>query len=404
MSRSVRLVLCAADGRLLGALPEFVVESPWLPEVEPVVVAALERFGTDLRVLRLLHADTDTDQGGAVTYLAELVGAPPSDLALGDVSPEIDGGEDPHRAWWARPGGIANMIAWADERLVAVGRPRTGPVVQVKTWNLSSILRLPTARGDVWCKSVPPFLAHEGTILGLVGAEDPTLVPPLLGAEERTGTVLLEEVPGEDQWEAPEARLIEMIRELVRLQVTWASRTEELLSAGLPNWCAPSLLDLFGAFVERSDVRDRFTGVELAALDALIETLPRRLASLTECGLPETLVHGDFHPGNWRFDGHALVLLDWGDSGVGHPMFDFSAFDERVPDEARRRVRTMWTDAWSRERSGSDPERAVALIVPISSLRRALVYQGFLDGIEVSEQRYHHADVPYWVRRALAQV
>ena len=42
----------------------------------------------------------------------------------------------------------------------------------------------------------------------------------------------------------------------------------------------------------------------------------------------------------------------------------------------------------------ADPERAAELIAPIAALLGALVYQGFLDGIEPSERPYHEADVP----------
>ena len=116
---------------------------------------------------------------------------------------------------------MTTTIAWADDALAAIGRPRVGPVVQIKTWNLSSILRLRTADGDVWCKSVPPFLAHEGGIIALVGDDDPTLVPPLLASEPATGTVLLGDVPGDDDWDASEGRLLTMVQTLVRLQARW---------------------------------------------------------------------------------------------------------------------------------------------------------------------------------------
>jgi hypothetical protein len=55
------------------------------------------------------------------------------------------------------------------------------------------------------------------------------------------------------------------------------------------------------------------------------------LAALIECGVPDTLVHGDFHPGNVagrRPDSY--VILDWGDSFVGHPLIDELAFVERL--------------------------------------------------------------------------
>ena len=398
----VSLVLCDSTGALLGMLPAFTVDDPWWPEVHPVIAAARERFAAEVVVLRMLDVVSETHNGGDVTYLAELVGEPPRDLPLTPVPANVNR-EQPLRAAWARPGGVTTTIAWADDALAAIGRPRVGPVVQIKTWNLSSVLRLPTANGDVWCKSVPPFLAHEGRVIALVGDDDATLVPPLLASEPATGTVLLGDVPGDDEWDASEGRLLTMVQTLVRLQARWMDRIDELLIAGLPDWRTRSLTHLVDTLVSRPDVRGQLADVELRALDALNSRLPDGFAALDACGIPETLVHGDFHRGNWRFDGHSLVLLDWGDTGVGHPMLDMSSFEENVPDDVRLRVRAAWIDAWRGERPEADPSLAAELIAPIAPLRRAVKYQGFLDRIEPSERRYHASDVRDWLRAALEQ-
>jgi len=398
--RRVSLVLCDASGELLGALPPVDVDDPWWPEARPVTGAARERFGIDVVVLRMLEVVSDSFNGGAVAYLAELVGTLPPGLPLAP-SPTIDQTPEPRRMAWARPGGVRATLAWADDALAAIGRPRVGPAEQIKTWNLSSVLRLSTADGAVWCKSVPPFLTDEGVIIRLVGADEPTLVPSVLASEPTSRTVLLDDVPGEDDWDAPEDRLLEMVHSLVRLQARWMDRVDVLLDAGLPDWRAPSLDHLIRALVSRPDVRTQLTDEELRGLDRLVGRLADRFAALDAVGLPETLVHGDFHPGNWRFDGRSLALLDWGDVGVGHPMLDMSSFEAYVPHDARPRVREAWLDAWSSERPGADPRRADELLAPIAALRRAGIYQGFLDGIEPSERPYHASDVRDWLRTAL---
>jgi aminoglycoside/choline kinase family phosphotransferase len=401
--RRVRLVVCSSSGEPLGTLPVLDVQTPWWPDVEPVVAAAKERFDIDVVVLRLIDADGAADaMGGTVTYETELVGELPAAAVLGGVDPDVVGSDHLFRAPWARPGGVARQIAWADAALDAIERPRTGEATQVKSWNLSSVLRLPTAAGEVWCKRVPPFLGHEGTIIAMVGADDPSLVPRLLAADRATSIVLLDDVAGEDQWDAPEARLIQMVDALVRLQAAWSGRVDELLDAGLPDWRAGALPALARDVLERPAVREQLSPAELVALDAIVEDLPRRLADLDACGLPETLVHGDFHPGNWRFDGERLVLMDWGDTGVGHPMLDLDAFIHRVSDDARPRLLDAWFEAWHRQRPHADPARAAELIGPAAALRAAIIYQRFLDGIEPSERRYHEADVPAWLRRGVA--
>jgi hypothetical protein len=403
MPRRVRLIVCSGSGEPLGTLPAFDVPTPWWPDVEPVVATARERFGIDVVVLRVLDTDAPADvMGGSVTYLAELDGQEPTATVLGGVDPDVVGTDHLFRAPWARPGGVARQIAWADAALDAIGRSRTGGAVQVKSWNLSSVLRLPTSSGDAWCKRVPSFLGHEGAIIAMVAADEPSLVPRLLAADRANSIVLLDDAAGEDQWDAPEPRLVEMVGALVRLQAAWAGRVDELLDAGLPDWRSGALLGLVEDVLGRPAVRAQLSPGDADALDALVADLPRRLANLRACGLPETLVHGDFHPGNWRFDGERLVLMDWGDTGVGHPMLDLDAFISRVAADARARVLEAWCDAWRAQRPDADPARAAELIGPIAALRAAVIYQRFLDGIEPSEHRYHQDDVPTWLRRALA--
>jgi thiamine kinase-like enzyme len=401
VSRRVKLVL-VSDRQVLGALPELEVESPWWPDVEPVVRLARQSYGVDISVLRLLWAEDDAaGMGGAVTYSAELLGPLPQPLPLAEHGDDSVLDEHPLRMPWARVGGVASIVAWADAVIADIGAARSSSARQVKTWNLSCVLRLPTDAGDVWCKSVPPFFAHEGKVMQLVGAEDPALVPRVLGVDAASVSVLLAHVQGEDQWDAPEARLIAMVRRWVKAQVTWVDRVDELLSVGLPDWRSHEFATATARLAARTEIRATLSKADLAVLDGLVESLPRRLQDISECGLPDTLVHGDFHPGNWMSDGTSLVLLDWGDSGVGPPMLDAAAFLARCAPDVRVRVRDAWISAWLDALPGSDPARAADLIAPVAALRQALIYQQFLDGIEPSEHIYHAQDVPRWLRQAV---
>ncbi len=401
--RIVRLILCSGAGDVLGSLEPFAVDAPWWPEVAEIVAHVDQRFGIQIVVLRLVTADASRGmEGGDVTYVAELVGDPSAELRLEPVDPGEVGPDDPLRMPWARPGGVEGTLAWADRCLRALGRPRTGPAVQVKSWNLSLLLRLPTASAAAWCKSVPRFMGHEGAILAMVGAAFPDMVPALLASDPSTQTVLLDEIPGEDLFDAKLPQLLEMVARLVALQASFADRTGELLAAGSPDWRAPAFARAATELIGRADVRGELDGGTLEALDALVADLPRRLADLEACGLPETLVHGDFHPGNWRSGTDLPVLVDWGDSGVGHPLFDMPAFLTRMPAGDVDGVRSAWFAAWSAERPDADPRRAAELIAPVAALRQALIYRTFLDHIEESERIYHRTDPAHWLREAVA--
>jgi aminoglycoside phosphotransferase (APT) family kinase protein len=143
---------------------------------------------------------------------------------------------------------------------------------------------------------------------------------------------------------------------------------------------------------------------DTAVLERFVRELPARFAALTACGLPDTLVHGDFHPGNFRGSERELTLLDWGDSCLGHPLLDQSAFLDRIPAEHREIVAAHWTREWSAAVPGSDPVRAAMLLAPIAAARQAMIYRRFLDNIEPSEQVYHRHDPADWLARTAAHL
>ena len=126
------------------------------------------------------------------------------------------------------------------------------------------------------------------------------------------------------------------------------------------------------------------------------------MGRVAACGLPDTLVHGDFAPGNARGAGPDVTLLDWGDTGVGHPLLDQSAMLGRVPAAWRDRIEAAWHAHWRVAIPGSDAARAARLLRPVAAARQVVAYQRFLDGIEPSERRYHAADPLAWLRRAAA--
>lgn len=344
-------------------------------------------------VLRLLEAE-GRSAGGSVTYLAETSAS----VTAGPWPGTLD--EHPLRLPWAHPGGPTADMAWAQRTLAEYGLPTTRPPEQVRTWNLSSMWRMPVGTETVWFKTVPPFFAHEGAVLGLLHAHPSLLVPRLVAHEGRR--MLLHEIPGDDLYDPALDTLRLMVSQLVRLQAEWIGRIGELSRIGLPDWrggpLASSIRDVVGRVGPQVSEGDRRT------LAAFAGGLEDRFAAIEACGLPDTLVHGDFHPGNHRGHPSAPVLLDWGDSGIGHPLLDQPAFVGRVRPEWLTEIKEHWRAQWLIAVPRSDPERASALIGPIAAARQAVIYQKFLDNIEPSERVYHAADPAEWLHRTAALV
>jgi hypothetical protein len=372
MARQVTLVLLDGDGRVLGALPPFPVTSPHRQEVTEVVDGARARHGVSVVVLRLLHA-----AGPEVSYLAELVCGTPA----GVTPVALDTSAHPLRAPYAVPGGPAAGLAWAWQALGCA----PGPATQVRTWNLSSVWTLYPPGGPVWLKEVPAFLGHEPALLCWLARRCPGLAPTPLATA--AGRMLLPDVPGSDRYLAPAADRLAMLARLHQAQLAAREHLDELLALGVPDGRRPVLAGLLAATAHR------FGRPELA------DGVADRLAALAGCGVPDTLVHGDFHPGNVRGE----TVLDWPDSHLGNPAVDLLRMTQGLPGEEAAGLVAAWCDWWRAAVPGSRPERAVQLLAPLSALRYAAVNATFLDAIEPAERVYHADDVHYWLAVAAGE-
>jgi Phosphotransferase enzyme family len=388
--RIARLFLVDRDGAPLGVLPPLAIDVPWWQEIEPVVAAARARFEVDLVVLRLLRVE-DSGDGCWVSYLAEVAERPTAAGPWGGAG--LD--DHPLRRPYARPGGPARDLEWVDSVLAERGLTRTA-AAQVRTWNLSSVWRITCGDRRVWLKVVPPFFSHEPAVLEALPVGAPRLLGASRGAEG--ARMLMEECQGPDLYEATGPIVPAMVDALVALQSPGSAA--EWLARGVPDGRTPQLQEPLGAAVRRH--ADALEAWEVRALDGLVASVPRLHRELEACGLPDTLVQGDFHRGNVRGALGTLTVLDWGDSFVGHPLFDQWAFVGRLPESevpaAAERFRSLWEAAVP----GSDPARAAALLGPLAVARGALVYQGFLDQIEPSEHPYHQGDPVTALHRAAA--
>lgn len=386
--RTVTLSLVDAAGAPLGALPPFDVPSPWWQEVAPVVAEARRRYGVEVAVLRLLTGDAPQPMGGSVTYLAQVDGPPATPL----VPATLDLSADPLRAPYAEPGGPARSLAWATAELRRLGRPAQ-TVTQQRTWNLSAVWRLDGPGGTAWLKQVPAFFRHEAAVLRWLGRAAPGRTSTLL-ADDGDGRMLIEHVPGEDRYGAPIEERLAMAGGFHPVQVRSVPDVADLVAAGVPDLRADALPGW---------IRDRLVGHDTSPVQSLLAGLEARLDEVRACGLPDTLVHGDLHPGNVRADAGRHVVIDWGDAFVGHPAFDALRLAEGLADDVAAPVLAEWCARWRGEVPGCEPERAVELLRPVAALRMAAVYAMFLDGIETSERVYHATDVDTYFAQALAQ-
>ena len=296
----------------------------------------------------------------------------------------------PGRPAYAEIGGVADLIDWAALALHAAGLESTGPVEQVRTWNLSCLLRFPTNEGDVWLKAVPDFFAHEATVVTTLAVVAPTLVPDVIAV--RPEAMLMRSAGSVDGYDVAPERHFSAVRRL------HAAIGDHRVAPG--GFDRPTVVPRFGSddcVRALEDLADRhgadLSRDEQAKLSTLIDETSDRWRHI---GLDDRLVHGDLHGGNLRLaeTEDDDVIIDWGDASITHPLFELGVLDSYTPewpDDA--------TDRWL-AMLGAD-RRDWAAFRPLASVRLAVVYRRFCDRIEASELPYHEHDIVPALRRGL---
>jgi hypothetical protein len=369
------------SGACAGVAGPFHVDNPWWAEVEPVVTHLEETLGVPVVVLRLLAVEgSDGARDGHVTYHAEAL-QPPGNLAPCDFVDD----DHPLRLPWARASGVRELFRWASRHVDLTGRP-----AQHKTWNLAGLFRLPTAGGPVWLKAIPAFAAAEPAAIAAFAEVDPDLVPTVLASAP--GRLLLADVPGTDCWDASPETVADAVHRLATAQARIGNPPQALPDRRLEALAAAvrGLLD--------GPVGTELIPGELRAA----RSLQWRWEMLAGCGLPDTVVHGDFHPGNWRRSDGAPVVLDFADAHLGNPVLDGLRAIDYLPPGRRRTAAVAWIAAWTAAFPRSRPAEALRIAAPLAHLAYAVRYQEFLDNIEPSERVYHLGDPAAVIRHALA--
>ncbi|CAN5699828.1 phosphotransferase [soil metagenome] len=215
---------------------------------------------------------------------------------------------------------MSEQLTWIDARLSELGRRRTGDVVETRAQPWSTVLRVPTAAGDVWFKSVSDDLRHEAAVTAIVSERVPDRVPPFLAADLDRGWMLMADAGRRLREVVPEeqslARWHDVLEATARIQLACREDVPALLAAGIPHFPLARLADDYAAFVGTHDVDARY--VEAVPLVA------EQSARLASYGLEEAVQHDDLHDAQVFLgvpETGTHLVLDWGDACVTHPFF-----------------------------------------------------------------------------------
>ena len=297
------------------------------------------------------------------------------------------------RPRWARPGWHARATAWIRAVLEQAGRPASGEIEMRRLWGISATARVPTADGGAaWFKAVFPLFEAEVAVTRFLEAAIPEAVPHVIAADEASAWLLLDDAgPEPVGTAATDDQLAAAIRRLVQIQAGMAGREDELRAVGVADRPLRRLADdLAAAMDDPAEIEG--PAVTAERLATVVDWVREQSDWLAVVGLPETLVHGDFHVFNVIERHGEPVIIDWSDAAISHPLLEIGPwFGHPMAPGDPDRSWAAWLDALSSIGRVDALQGERERVLGLASAFQLVSYAAIVRGLEPAN-RYQLSD------------
>jgi hypothetical protein len=298
-------------------------------------------------------------------------------------------GVDP--APFSRVGWIHRLNDWVKVTVAPLGIEPTD-VSQLNGSEAFSLLRFDTTRKPLWFKAVGKPNLHELPITTTLSMLFPDYLPKILSSDpllngwlmESGGETTLRDTEDFSAWRNAVCRLAE-------LQIASISHTSQLSKAGCRDLCMETLSLFVDPFFEamaglmQQQTKNPPPPLTRAELTDVASALTNALDRLGDIGIPYTLGHSDFNPGNILVEGNRCVFTDWAEAYVGHPFltFEYLLAHLRIscPTLVMREdcLREAYTACWRSTVCSANIERALQLSPLIAVYANAISSNSWRD-------------------------
>src|SRR6266404_8376412 len=236
-------------------------------------------------------------------------------------------GDDPEP--FSRLGWLSNLQDWVRTVIRPLGM-ELKDFRQLNGCETFALIRFDTTQQPVWFKAVGKPNEHEFPITAALAELFQEYMPSLLATRPAchgwlmadAGGPSLNEVEDSSAWK--DAATV-----LAGLQIASIGSIDDLLEDSCRDLRTGTLLELVDPFLEViGDLMQQQTKVPPAILSRqelsdLGATVKNALCCLESLGIPDTLGHSDFNPGNILVGSQRCVFIDWAEAHVSHPFLTF---------------------------------------------------------------------------------
>ena len=286
---------------------------------------------------------------------------------------------------FARPGWLLELFRWTEEQVAPLGLRATGGFRQ---WNASptfSLVRMETNDGALWFKATGEPNSHELPVSLLLARLFSKHVPRILGIHRSWNGWLSAEVTGTALNEISDCFTWERVAgELAELQIASIGKSRELLEGNCKDFRVAEIVKFIDPFLARmaelmaAQEKKSPAPLSNSELDSLRQGLKESCSLLRSFGLPDTLGHIDFNPGNILVSPDHCVFLDWAEGCVTNPVITFeylrrhmerSGVEEPAGDS---RLSAAYLRPWAAFFSPNDLRGALATAPPVAVFVHAI--------------------------------
>lgn len=293
---------------------------------------------------------------------------------------------------WARPGWFTRASEWVVAHVGATA-PDAVPVdiEQGRTWGISIVLQATAADGErYWFKGVCEHFGREVGVTRELDAIAPGFVAPVIAADVDERWLLLGHLADAEGTGIATSHA-GAYRRLRALQDAVAGDHQRLIDAGV---AVRPLADVPAAFAEvlADPALAEWHSVTPERAEQLLAWVAAAVDQVDALGLPEVLVHGDFHPGNVATlaDG-TRAIFDWSDAAIALPFVDVPTWLTWLEDDEAERVR-VWESfaaAWADTLAPAEWLRRRPVLEAVAGAYHVASYAGIVRAMDPDRAGEH---------------
>jgi len=267
---------------------------------------------------------------------------------------------------FARFGWIDELLLWAEEPLGFHNLQLTGSFRQFNCGPSFTLIQLETNHLPVWFKAVgEPNLREYCITIGLAH-DHPRYLPAVIATKPEWNGWLMLDAGGKRFDDGPKLEHWQDVAEtLARLQLECLKEPERLLEIGCKDRRMAKTIEQIDPFLDTVNALMREQPCEppqrlnQPELERLGTSLKDACRCLEHADIPDSILHGDFNPGNVLVGPNSCFFLDWAEGCIGPPFLTFEHLiahlyrldygNSHSEQELRRVYARCWADVLSNE-------------------------------------------------------